>query len=144
MSPVTTRQAAVAAIVLATLLSACAAQAPYDARPAPRPRAIARAGTDPITAAELRGLDALSAYDAIARLRANFLRSRGPTTLGRADGGAWPTVFVDGMRLGPIGELRTIPASDLREVRLLSGAEAQFRFGTGYPAGVILVSTRFR
>lgn len=144
MSPVSTRQAAVAAVALVFLLSACAARAPRDEGYPVRPRALARAGSDPITATELRGLEALSAYEAIARLRANFLRSRGPTTLGRADGGAWPTVFIDGMRLGPIGELRSIPASDLREVRLLSGAEAQFRFGTGYPAGVILLSTRFR
>lgn len=144
MSPVPTRQAAVAAIALATLLPACATHAPREEGYPVRPRVIARAGSDPITAAELRGLEALSAYEAIARLRANFLRSRGPTTLGRADGGAWPIVFIDGMRLGPIGELRSIPASDLREVRLLNGAEAQFRFGTGYPAGVILLSTRFR
>lgn len=144
MFPISTRQAAVAAIALLTLLPACATRAARDADAPLRRRALARAGSEPITAAELRGLEVLSAYEAIQRLRGNFFRSRGITTLGRADGGAWPTVFVDGMRLGPIGELRSIPASDLREVRLLTGAEAQFRFGPGYPAGVILVSTRYR
>lgn len=144
MFPVPTRQAAVAALTLVAALAACTAHAPRDDAAPPRPRALARAGSDPITAAELRGLEVLSAYEAIQRLRGNFLRSRGITTLGRADGGAWPTVFIDGMRLGPISELRSIPAGELREVRLLSGAEAQFRYGPGYPGGVILVSTRYR
>lgn len=55
---------------------------------------------------------------------------------------AYPIVFVDGMEMGTLFELRSIPARDVLEIRLLSSGEGTFRYGQGYTAGVIHVTTR--
>ena len=127
-------------------LAACATTTPPAARSsqdAPRvaPRRIPDA-RGPITAVDIAGTSATNVYDAVRTLRANFLHSRGITTLQRADGGAWPAVFVDGMYLGNVSELRDIPASTVHEVRFVSAADATVLYGMGYAAGVILVTTK--
>jgi len=50
-------------------------------------------------------------------------------------------VYLDGMRLGDLEELRNIPAAHVQSIRRLSGSEAQFRFGIGHSEGALLVST---
>lgn len=127
-------------------LAACTAgmrppsQVPQDS---PAHRHVAAIGArDAITEVDIARTNATSAWDAVRTLRATFLASRGTTSFMRADGGATPAVFVDGMYAGPLSELRDIPASTIHEVRFLSAADATRRFGLGYAAGVIAVTTK--
>ena len=107
-----------------------------------RARRPATSLRDPITAADISRIRAASAYDAVVRLRAHFLGNRGVNSFMRPVQSTRPTVFVDGMEMGTIFELRTIPAGDVQEIRFLSGADAMIRYGDGYMAGVILVTTK--
>ncbi|MBA3578563.1 MAG: hypothetical protein H0W42_01125 [Gemmatimonadaceae bacterium] len=84
---------------------------------------------------------AQNAYEAVVKLRRNFLVSRGKTSL-RASDSPLPYVFVDGMRYGPVGTLRLIPASNVAEIRFLPAWEATTVYGTGFMSGVIEVTTR--
>jgi hypothetical protein len=94
-----------------------------------------------ITRAEIVASVAVDAYDAVVKLRANFLASRGRTSF-RPNESTLPTVFVDGLRYGPISTLKQIPAIDVAEIRLFRSWEATTAFGTGFPSGVIAVTTR--
>ena len=94
-----------------------------------------------ITEDEIIASLAVDAYDAVAKLRANFLASRGRTSF-RSNESTLPRVFVDGLEYGPISTLKLIPATDVAEIRLFRSWEATTTFGTGYMAGVIAVTTR--
>ena len=117
---------------LALTVSACT---PARTAYAP-PRDPARITQDEIVASL-----AVDAYDAVMKLRANFLASRGRTSF-RSNESTLPTVFVDGLEYGPISTLRLIPATDVAEIRLFRSWEATTAFGTGFMAGVIAVTTR--
>ena len=84
---------------------------------------------------------AQNAYEAVVKLRRNFLASRGRMSL-RGSEQPLPHVFVDGMRYGPVGTLRQIPASNVAEIRFLPAWEATTVYGTGFMSGVIEVTTR--
>ena len=75
-------------------------------------------------------------YQAIRQLRGRWLTSRGRGT---------PRVHVDGgARQGGVQELQNIRVSEVQEVEFMGAADATLRFGTGYEAGAILVTTRRR
>lgn len=84
----------------------------------------------------------MGAADAIQRLRANFLSYRGETSFDRSKSQPYPTVYLDGQEFGPIGTLRTLPASEISTIRLYRAWEATTKFGTGNMGGVIAVTTR--
>jgi len=94
-----------------------------------------------ITQEEVEESNEGSAYDVIVKLRPNFFMSRGSTSL-RPDDSRLPAVFLDGIEHGPISSLRTIPASNVAEIRLYRSWEATTQFGTGYMSGVIAIRTR--
>lgn len=94
-----------------------------------------------ITQEEIIASLAVDAYDAVAKLRANFLASRGRTSF-RSNESTLPTVFLDGVEYGSISTLRLIAAADIAEIRLFRSWEATTTFGTGFMAGVIAVTTR--
>lgn len=96
---------------------------------------------DVISSDELRQIDAdnLTAMEAIQRLRATWLRSRGSTFGG---GRTEPMVFVDGIEFGEMGSLRNVNITDVERIRYLDASDATTRFGTGYPGGVIAIETR--
>ena len=48
-------------------------------------------------------------------------------------------IHVDGIRVGGIETLHTIPSNTIREIRRLSPSDATLRFGTGYSSGAILI-----
>ncbi len=77
---------------------------------------------------------------------ADRMLSRSRSTLeGDADASAGPlkiVVFVDGARFGDARDLKRIPASEIREIRFLSGSDAQQQYGAGHGAGVIHVALR--
>ena len=97
---------------------------------------------DPITESEIARSNAADAYDVVRALRGSMLATRGITTMWKPDGGAYPVVFVDGMYVGALSELRSIPARTIHEVRFLGASEAHFRYGSGYTGGVIEVTTK--
>jgi hypothetical protein len=108
------------------------------------PRSYAPGGVDTqiITEEEIDASRAATAYEAIQKLRANFLSYRGETSLNRNQSQPFPTVYVDGMEFGQIASLRTIPASQVSTIRLYRSWEATTKFGTGKMGGVIAVTTR--
>ena len=141
MRPTTAMLRAVPFVLLAACATATPATVRHGDESAGRARP-ARTLRDPITEADIARIGAASAYDAIMRLRANFLSNRGMNSFLRPAESARPTVFVDGMELGTVFELRSIPASHVREIRFLSGPEAMLRYGNGHMAGVILVTSK--
>lgn len=94
-----------------------------------------------ITQDEIIASLAVDAYDAVAKLRANFFASRGRTSF-RNNESPLPTVFVDGLEYGPISTLRLIAANEIEEIRLFRSWEATTVYGTGFMSGVIAVTTR--
>lgn len=98
-----------------------------------------------ITADELATVDVNDAYQAIQRLRPQFLsNSRGPTVLGTRAGGsrAGIQVYLNDQRLGDVSALAQIPKGDIKEIRYLTASEASSRFGTGNTAGAIVVTRK--
>ncbi|HEX6627891.1 MAG TPA: hypothetical protein VF105_08055 [Gemmatimonadaceae bacterium] len=95
-----------------------------------------------ITEEEITASRAATAYEAIEKLRANFLSNRGETSFDRRKSQPYPTVYVDGQEFGPISSLRSIPASEVALIRLYRSWEATTKFGTGNMGGVIAITTR--
>ena len=95
-------------------------------------------GAEEIRAANV---DAGTAYEAISRLRPNWLtrtsRSYDPSTIEGA------VVFVDGRLYGELESLRNLAASQIAGIRYYSPAEAGGRFGLqGGLSGVIEVTIK--
>lgn len=129
-------------LTLTTLLSstACASVGPSAARPNHSRSSTRQTGAYsavPLTASDIERAGAGTAHDAVARLRPTFLSwTRGSTHVAR-------TVYVDGVPVGGVEQLRGIPASVVREIRLLNSFEATARLGTGHSSGAILISTKW-
>jgi hypothetical protein len=82
-----------------------------------------------------------TAYDIIKKLRGNWFSYRGKTSL-IGTSNADPTVYVDDQAYGPISSLRTIPASQVTQMRIYRSWEATTKYGTGNMGGVIAVATK--
>ena len=77
-------------------------------------------------------------YDAVASLRSNWLRTRGP------DSFVMPSivwVYIDGTRAGDVEVLRNIQPKLVNAVRFYDGPTATGRWGVDNGSGVIHVST---
>jgi hypothetical protein len=92
-----------------------------------------------------------TAYDLIRARRPRMLIARGvSTTLVARSGGTAPRmtrgikVYVDGVPVGGVETLTSIPATAVQDVRWLSAVEATTRYGTGNANGAIIVRTRSR
>jgi hypothetical protein len=90
-------------------------------------------------ALEQSGLQESSIWDAVERLRPNWLRSR-TSTIGFDR--VYPVVFVDGSRFGGVDVLRSLRVQNVDEIRYLSPQDATTRYGTGYLGGVIAITHR--
>jgi len=103
-------------------------------------------GADPnlITRSELSRTVASNAFEAIQRLRPQWLRPRGPSSVSQPEGD-WPVVYMDNVRAGDVNVLATIALDDIGQIRFISGRDATTRWGTGVTGGVIeIVSLRRR
>lgn len=122
------------AVVLAVsaCLSACGSGAGTSA---PRPQ------QNLITAEEIAAANVNYAYEAVERLRPQWLVPRPPRVLSDRRP-LIPVVFLDNVHIGDINELWTIPVSEIQEIRLLDDREAVSRFGTEYNSGIIQVIRR--
>lgn len=95
-----------------------------------------------ITEDEIVASRAGTAYEAIQKLRGNFLTYRGETGFSKSASTAYPNVFIDDQHFGPLSTLRTIPASQVASIRLYRSWEATTKYGSGNMAGVISITTR--
>ena len=98
----------------------------------------ARRSSNLITTEELRNVTEQNAYDAIRRLRPQWLRSRSG---GRS---AQPVLIIQNVRAGDLEQLRTIAVQDVLQMRYISASDATTRWGTGFTGGAIEVTMRGR
>ena len=95
---------------------------------------------DYLTAEEIvaANADVTTAYDALSRLRPNWLVSHGTTSFNPGNGFA--IVYMDGQRYGDVNSLRNIQASEIADIRYYDVTQAGARFGwRAGPGGVIEV-----
>ena len=87
--------------------------------------------------------DATTAYDAIARLRPNWLAPKGPTSGYYNSGTDRPTIFLDGQPFGDITTLRNIAGYNVGVARYYDVTQAGAKFGIrGGSSGVIEVQSK--
>lgn len=101
-----------------------------------------RRDRDVITREEIAASPEHSALNLIRTLRPGMLVDRGKTSIAHQDPGI--VVFLNGQRYGDLSSLDALEVNSIQEIRFLSAAEAQQRYGMGYPQGVILVTSRSR
>jgi hypothetical protein len=95
----------------------------------------------PIERADVEAVSTRDALQLVQRLRPQWLRGRGSTSL-RSPGATLPVVYLDGVRYGEVDSLRQIDSEAVWRVEFLSAPDATNRFGTGHAGGAILVMTR--
>jgi hypothetical protein len=84
--------------------------------------------------------DVNTAYDAVSRLRPNWLAVHGVPTTSNGSVASTAVVFVDGEPYGDLSSLRTIPAYHVGDIHYYDVTEAGARFGIrGGSSGVIEV-----
>ena len=86
--------------------------------------------TSTLTAEEITNThaDQNTAYDAVARLRPNWLAPHGAMT-SNAGASNYASVFVDGLLQGDVNALKNIPAYYVADVRYYDVTQAGARFG---------------
>ena len=87
----------------------------------------------------LASLERLTVYQAVQRLRPQWLSTRGADSF-YSDNSV--QVYVDDARVGGVEELRRYSTLEVDEVRFLDSRQATTRFGLGHPSGAIMVRTR--
>jgi hypothetical protein len=96
---------------------------------------------DVITEDDIARVHAETAYDAVAKLRANFLTRRGSTSVLNTSNPE-PNVYLDDVFIGAVAQLKGIKASDVATIRVYRAWEVAARFGNGNLGGVIEVYTK--
>src|SRR5438132_12465917 len=86
---------------------------------------------------ELTGTGATNVYEAVQRLRPQWLTS---SRIRRGGSGDELVVYLDSNRYGTLTSLRTLSLAGVQEVRYYGASEATNRFGTGHTGGAIVVS----
>ena len=93
-----------------------------------------------ITREELELVQVASAFDAVQRLRPQWMsRPLAPT----GQPGSNPIlVYVDRHQVGTVEELRHLTVDQIEVMEFVSAADATTRYGTGHASGIIEVTTR--
>ena len=95
---------------------------------------------DVIVRSELAPLGSMSTLEALQRVRPRFLQPRAASgAMSRS--AEYPKVYLDNVPLESVNGLRTVPVSEVFEIRYLDANDATTRYGTGHTAGAILVTT---
>jgi hypothetical protein len=110
---------------VAAIIGCAAGNSASSVDPAVRPRNANFLGSTEIITAHA---DLGTAYDAIARLRPNWLASHGVSTF-EGRGTELAVVFVNGQQFGGLTSLRNIPAYQIGDVRYYDVTEAGARYG---------------
>jgi hypothetical protein len=92
-----------------------------------------------ITQEQLVAAKYLTAYDAVAALRSNWLSTRGPDSFQNQ---SQVRVYLDSNLLGGVDALRTVSVTTISFIRHFDGIAATARWGLDHGAGVIYLSTR--
>jgi len=103
--------------------------------------ATSNSGRNQLTRAQLGATNSNNLYEAISKLRPEWLTSRGPTSVTNST----PTavdVFMNGSMLGNADYLKELGILDVSEVRYWDAASASARFGMGHPRGVIEITRK--
>jgi hypothetical protein len=106
---------------------------------------VSRQSSTVLTAEEISHAhaDATTAYDAIARLRPNWLAAKGVTSGYYNANTQYATVFLDGQAYGDLNTLRNISAYNVGTARYYDVTQAGARFGIkGGASGVIEVTSK--
>lgn len=121
---------------LATLLysmvaiTACASQPSRDFMPSPT------SGLGVISEADIASSHGTTAYEVVDLVRPQYLMSR----LDLAPN-AEREVYLNGIKLGGVGELRLIPAREVKEIRFLRAIDLS-AYGVSGSRGALLVVTK--
>ena len=94
---------------------------------------------DVLTREQLLATQEDNALDAVRRLRAQWLRARGPAR----SGGLPPVqvaVFVNDVRRGGVDVLADLRIEGISEIRFISATDATTRWGPNVAGGVIAVT----
>ena len=116
---------------------ACASTNP-NARPAGQSQSV-------LTAEDIEHAhaDVTNAYDAVARLRPNWLAPKGVTSGYNSANTEYAKVYLDGQLYGEIASLRNIAAYNVGMIRYYDVTQAGARFGIrGGSSGVIEVLSK--
>ena len=101
-----------------------------------------RRNSSVIRADELATAQMANVYDALQRLRPQWLKTS--TNRGAGKGGGYQSselaVYLETTRYGDIFVLKQMSTTDVKSVQYLSSSEATTRFGTGNTGGAIVVS----
>jgi hypothetical protein len=130
--------------VLGPVLSlACAGSAEPSQPGGPQPDIMsvsAPSGSSPnvLTGDQLRETNVGNVYDALRRLRPQWLRARGTASIVSPES-TEPVVYVSGIRRGELRTLQNVNVDQVQSVEFIDGRDATTRFGTGHGGGVITV-----
>jgi hypothetical protein len=109
---------------------------------------ISPSGTMEIQRTELNSASgqATSAYDLIRRLRPAMLTSRDPSVSSGRTQHLSPdapgvSLYIDGVHVGGLDVLSSIPSRSITSIRRISAATASAQFGAGLSAGAIVITT---
>jgi hypothetical protein len=94
-----------------------------------------------ITETELRSVPASNLYELIEKVRPNFLRSRGASSI-NMPGGEYAVVYLDGRSYGDLASLRSLIPNQVSEVRYYDASTAASRYGMISATGVIDVTSK--
>lgn len=94
-----------------------------------------------ITEQEIAASAESNVFDVVSRLRPMFLKTRGRSTI-NSGGSEYASVFLDGQYFGELGSMRNIVASQIHEIRYLSGPDAVSRYGMRYGSGAVDVRSK--
>ncbi len=102
---------------------------------------VQKASEQLITEKEIIESQAVTAYDAVVKLRGNFLTNRGKTSI-IGNSPTVPTVYLDGQVYGNPSTLKNISARHVASIRLYRAWEATTKFGASNVGGVIEVISK--
>lgn len=98
-------------------------------------------GGSTLSREELQATNSDELYAAIAKLRPEWLSSRGPTSVSDPTPSS-ASVFMNGSLLGRAEYMRQMRVIDVTEVRYWNAGQASARFGMGHPRGVIEITRK--
>ena len=93
-----------------------------------------------VTDKDLATVERPTLYEALARVRPEFLRPRNSTPL--EPSGSLAAAYIDGVLIGDVNVLRDVTTTRVREVRYLSRQHAEIWFGRQHRGGAIVITTR--
>ena len=88
---------------------------------------------------ELRNSSAQTAYEAIRKLRPNFLNYQAQTSVGNPAPGL-PVVYLNERFAGDLSVLTQILVSQVESIRFYKAADAMIKYGTNRTGGVIALT----